>query len=48
MTYSGNDSHDCQLVARHSGKCVDVNTVSTAAGALVHQWTCKAVTRAAR
>ncbi|MEU7613552.1 RICIN domain-containing protein [Micromonospora sp. NPDC049204] len=43
VTYSGNDSHDYQLVARHSGKCVDVSGVSTAAGALVHQWTCKAV-----
>ncbi|MEV4140994.1 RICIN domain-containing protein [Dactylosporangium sp. NPDC049742] len=40
VTYSGNDSHDYQLVARHSGKCVDVSTISTAAGALVHQWTC--------
>jgi hypothetical protein len=40
VTYSGNDSHDYQLVARHSGKCVDVSTISTAAGARVHQWTC--------
>ena len=40
VTYSGNDSHDYQLVARHSGKCVDVSAVSTAAGAPVHQWTC--------
>ncbi|WP_433317432.1 RICIN domain-containing protein [Micromonospora sp. CA-269861] len=45
VTYSGNDSHDYQLVARHSGKCVDVNAVSTAAGALVHQWTCRAVSQ---
>jgi hypothetical protein len=40
VTYSGNDAHDYQLIARHSGKCVDVSTISTAAGALVHQWTC--------
>lgn len=40
VTYSGNDSHDYQLVARHSGKCVDVSTISTAAGAPIHQWTC--------
>ncbi len=40
VTYSGNDAHDYQLVARHSGKCVDVSGVSTAARALVHQWTC--------
>lgn len=40
VTYSGNDAHDYQLVARHSGKCVDVSTVSTAPGALIHQWTC--------
>jgi hypothetical protein len=41
VTYAGNDAHDYQLVARHSGKCVDVNGVSTAARALVHQWTCR-------
>ncbi len=41
VTYSGNDPHDYQLVARHSGKCVDVNGVSTAARAQVIQWTCK-------
>ncbi|MFI6930389.1 RICIN domain-containing protein [Streptomyces sp. NPDC050287] len=35
-----NNSHDYQLVAVHSGKCVDVSTVSTAPGAAVHQWTC--------
>jgi hypothetical protein len=40
VTYSGNDAHDYQLVARHSGKCVDVSGVSTAARAAVHQWTC--------
>ncbi|MEV4536702.1 RICIN domain-containing protein [Asanoa sp. NPDC049518] len=40
VSYSGNDAHDYQLVARHSGKCVDVNAVSTAARAMVHQWTC--------
>jgi hypothetical protein len=40
VTYSGNDAHDYQLVARHSGKCVDVSGVSTAARALIHQWTC--------
>ncbi|MFD1538855.1 RICIN domain-containing protein [Nonomuraea guangzhouensis] len=31
---------DYQLVARHSGKCVDVSGISTAARAPVHQWTC--------
>lgn len=31
---------DYQLVAVDSGKCVDVSGVSTAPGALVHQWTC--------
>jgi hypothetical protein len=41
VTYSGNDPHDYQLVARHSGKCVDVNGISTAAGARIIQWTCK-------
>ncbi|MFG2577538.1 RICIN domain-containing protein [Streptomyces sp. NPDC048481] len=39
VTALGN-SHDYQLVAAHSGKCVDVSTVSTAPGALAHQWTC--------
>jgi hypothetical protein len=43
VTYSGNDVHDYQLVARHSGKCVDVSGISTAARAPVHQWTCNAV-----
>jgi ricin-type beta-trefoil lectin protein len=41
-TYSGNDPHDYQLIARHSGKCVDVNGISGAAHAVVIQWTCKA------
>ena len=41
VTYAGNDPHDFQLVARHSGKCVDVSGVSTAAHAPVIQWTCK-------
>ncbi|HWO59860.1 MAG TPA: ricin-type beta-trefoil lectin domain protein [Umezawaea sp.] len=41
VTYSGNDPHDHQIVARHSGKCVDVNGVSTAARALTIQWSCK-------
>ncbi|MGN9911323.1 RICIN domain-containing protein [Phytohabitans sp. LJ34] len=40
VTYGGNDAHDYQLVARHSGKCVDVSAISTAANARVHQWTC--------
>lgn len=40
VTYSGNDPRDYQLVARHSGKCVDVSTISTSPGALIHQWTC--------
>jgi hypothetical protein len=43
VTYGGNDAHDYQLVARHSGKCVDVNGVSTAVRAPVIQWTCKPV-----
>jgi len=43
VTYAGNDAHDYQLVARHSGKCVDVSGISTSAGALVHQWTCNPV-----
>jgi hypothetical protein len=42
VTYSGNDTHDYQLIARHSGKCVDVSGVSTTARAVVHQWTCNA------
>ncbi|WP_410672335.1 RICIN domain-containing protein [Amycolatopsis sp. cmx-4-68] len=41
VTYGGADPRDVQLVARHSGKCVDVGQVSTAAHALVLQWTCK-------
>ncbi|SED05168.1 Glycosyl hydrolases family 39 [Amycolatopsis tolypomycina] len=43
VTYGGNDAHDYQLVARHSGKCVDVSGVSTAARGAVIQWTCKPV-----
>jgi hypothetical protein len=43
VTYSGNDAHDYQLVARHSGKCVDVNGVSTAVRAPVIQWSCNPV-----
>jgi hypothetical protein len=39
VTALGN-SKDYQLVAVHSGKCVDVSGVSTAAGAKIHQWTC--------
>ncbi|MFC1436507.1 RICIN domain-containing protein [Streptacidiphilus sp. N1-3] len=39
VTARGN-SQDYQLVAVHSGKCVDVTAVSTAPGALIHQWTC--------
>lgn len=41
VTYAGNDAHDYQLAARHSGKCVDVNGVSTAARAQTIQWACK-------
>ncbi|MGW2567796.1 RICIN domain-containing protein [Streptomyces sp. NPDC001537] len=33
-------SQDYQLVAVHSGKCVDVTGVSKTAGAKVHQWPC--------
>jgi hypothetical protein len=40
VTYAGNDPRDYQLVARHSGKCVDVSAISTAPRAPVHQWTC--------
>ncbi|WP_030674433.1 RICIN domain-containing protein [Streptomyces cellulosae] len=39
VTALGN-AQDYQLVAVHSGKCVDVRDVSTTPGALVHQWTC--------
>jgi len=39
VTAPGN-SQDYQLVAVHSGKCVDVSNVSTTVGALIHQWTC--------
>jgi hypothetical protein len=39
VTALGN-SQDYQLVAVHSGKCVDVSDVSTAPRALIHQWTC--------
>ncbi|MEH1123107.1 RICIN domain-containing protein [Micromonospora sp. CPCC 206061] len=46
VTYAGNDPHDYQLVARHSGKCVDVSAISTAARAVVHQWTCNPTTQA--
>ncbi|MDX2556500.1 RICIN domain-containing protein [Streptomyces stelliscabiei] len=41
VTALGN-SHDYQLVAVHSGKCVDVSTISTAPGAKIHQWPCDA------
>ncbi|WP_369188730.1 RICIN domain-containing protein [Streptomyces sp. R08] len=41
VTALGN-SQDYQLVAVHSGKCVDVSSVSTTAGAQIHQWTCDA------
>ncbi|MEV0531012.1 RICIN domain-containing protein [Kitasatospora sp. NPDC050463] len=34
------NSKDYQLVAVHSGRCVDVSGVSTQPRALVHQWTC--------
>jgi hypothetical protein len=39
VTALGN-SQDYQLVAVNSGKCVDVTGVSTAPGAVIHQWTC--------
>ncbi|MET7451919.1 RICIN domain-containing protein [Streptomyces sp. NPDC005574] len=39
VTALGN-SHDRQLVAVHSGKCVDVSDVSLQPRALIHQWTC--------
>ncbi|MDN0198826.1 RICIN domain-containing protein [Streptomyces sp. S.PNR 29] len=39
VTALGN-SKDYQLVAVHSGKCVDVSEISTAPGAKIHQWTC--------
>jgi len=32
------------LVNHHSGKCLDIGGVSTAVGALVHQWTCDSAT----
>ncbi|WP_329394776.1 RICIN domain-containing protein [Streptomyces melanogenes] len=34
----GKSNH--QLVADHSGKCLEVSNVSTTAGSLIHQWTC--------
>ncbi|MCW6010158.1 RICIN domain-containing protein [Micromonospora sp. CPCC 205371] len=46
VTYAGNDSHDFQILARHSGKCVDVSGISTAARALIHQWTCNPASQA--
>ncbi|GIF01636.1 RICIN domain-containing protein [Paractinoplanes rishiriensis] len=46
VTYAGNDPHDYQLLARHSGKCVDVSTISTVAKAPIHQWTCNPATQA--
>ncbi|MDG5809441.1 RICIN domain-containing protein [Streptomyces ossamyceticus] len=39
VTALGN-SKDYQLAAVHSGKCVDVKSISTAARAQIHQWTC--------
>ena len=39
VTALGN-SKDYQLVAVHSGKCVDVSGISTTPGAVIHQWTC--------
>ena len=33
-----------QLVARHSGKCLDVRSGSTADGAAIIQWTCTGAT----
>jgi hypothetical protein len=45
VTYAGNGPDDYQLVARHSGKCVDVSTISTAPGAVIHQWTCNPTTQ---
>ncbi|SPF02740.1 RICIN domain-containing protein [Streptomyces sp. MA5143a] len=39
VTALGN-SRDYQLVAVHSGKCVDVTEISTTPGAKLHQWTC--------
>jgi hypothetical protein len=45
VSYPGNDAHDYQLVARHSGKCVDVTGISTAARTLIHQWTCNSVSQ---
>ncbi|MFJ7045083.1 RICIN domain-containing protein [Streptomyces sp. NPDC101112] len=41
VTALGN-AKDYQLVAAHSGKCVDVSQISTAAGAKIHQWPCDA------
>jgi hypothetical protein len=46
VTYAGNDTHDYQLVARHSGKCVDVSGISTAPHAAIHQWTCNPASQA--
>ncbi|RSM91520.1 hypothetical protein DMH04_00490 [Kibdelosporangium aridum] len=45
VTYAGNDPHDFQLVAGHSGKCADINGVSTAVQAVAIPWTCKSTSR---
>ncbi|MFI2435720.1 RICIN domain-containing protein [Streptomyces sp. NPDC018693] len=38
------NSKDYQLVAVHSGKCVDVSGISTEPRARIHQWTCDTAT----
>jgi hypothetical protein len=45
VIYSGSGPQDYQLVAQHSGRCVDVNGESTTPGARIIQWPCNPVTR---
>jgi hypothetical protein len=44
-TYAGASAQDYQLVARHSGKCVDVIGINTVAGEKIHQWSCYPTTQ---
>jgi hypothetical protein len=40
VTSANASAQDYQLVARHSGKCVDITDISTANGAKAQQWPC--------
>lgn len=39
-TYSGATTADFQIVARHSGKCLDIDQLSQTEGTASQQWTC--------